>query len=187
MIRNKHTKRSVVVFCAVAVLLTLTSCKKKTPATESSEKTAIVPCEPMVIELGISIGPIRFGMSKDEVIKHFGQPDKISGKGTELNYVSSRGLSFTVPTEFGMQQIKCWSDNWPTKLPFTVTTFTGRTKEGIGMGAAREKIIVAYGQPDRTRTTGPKEDFENLYYDELRAKFVFVRGKLAAMILDAPK
>ena len=184
MVRKKYTKRAVVVFCAVAVLLTLTGCKKKTPATESIEETAIVPGEPLVIELGVSIGAIRFGMSKDEVIKHFGQPDKFLGKGRELNYVSSKGLSFTVPAELGVQTIKCWSDNWPTKLPFAVTTFAGRTKEGIGMGATREEIIAAYGQPDRADSKG---DFKNLYYDKLGTKFTFVQGKLAAMILEAPK
>jgi hypothetical protein len=186
MNRNKQTKRAVVAFCVVAVLLTLAGCKKKTPASQSIEETAIVPGEPMVIELGVSIGLLRFGMTKDEVIKHLGQPDKILGEGTELNYVSSRGLSFTVDDELGMQQIKCWSDNFMTKLPFVVTTFSGRTKEGIGMGADREKIIAAYGQPDRTRTN-QKGEFENLYYDELRAKFVLRQNELVAMILDAPK
>ncbi len=51
----------------------------------------------ITIEVLVAIGPVRFGMSKGEIIKHFGQPDEISGKGTELSYVSSKGLSFTVP------------------------------------------------------------------------------------------
>jgi len=85
-----------------------------------------------------------------------------------------------------MQTIKCWSDNWPKKLLFAVTTFAGRTKEGIGMGANREEIITAYGQPDRT-SSGSKGDSEDLHYDKLRTKFTLVRGKLAAMILEAPK
>ncbi|MHC4395157.1 MAG: hypothetical protein ACYS1A_05840 [Planctomycetota bacterium] len=161
-------------FCLVA----LVGCGKKADKDE--------PHEGLIIEALVGIGPVEFGMSNDEVIKHLGQPDKILGEGRELNYVSSRGLSFTVDTELGMQQIKCWSDNFMTKLPFAVTTFGGRTKESIGMGATQEQIIAAYGQPDRTRTD-QKGEFENLYYDELRAKFVLRQSELVAMTLDAPK
>ncbi len=52
------------------------------------------------------------------------------------------------------------------------------------MGAAREKSIAVYGQPDRADS---REDFENLHYDKLGANFTLVRGKLAAMILEAQK
>ena len=166
---------SLLTLCLVAFV----SCGKKTDKDDSSDD--------LVIEALVGIGPVPFGMSKEEVIEHIGRPDHIMGIGTELNYVASKGLSLTVPPDVGMQKIKCWSENLPTKLHFRVTTFAGSTKEGIAMGATREEIITAYGQPDRTRTTGPKEEVENLYYDELRIKFSLWQGKLIAMILEAPK
>lgn len=171
------TGREILLFSLLSLCLAaLVGCGKKADKDK--------PRDELIIEPLVGIGPVRFGMSKDEVIKHFGQPDEISGKATELNYVASIGLGFTVPVELGMQRIKCWSDNWPTTLPFAVTTFAGRTKEGIAMGATREQIVAAYGQPDRQDSKG---DFENLHYDKLRTKFTLVRGKLAAMILEAPK
>jgi hypothetical protein len=142
------------------------------------------PGDDLVIEALVGIGSVQFGMSKEEVMEHIGQPDQISGKGTELNYIASKGLSLTVPPDVGMQKIKCWSENWPTKLPFVVTTFTGKTVEGIGMGATQEQIVTAYGQPDRQDT---KEVLKNLYYDSLQAKFTLSKDELVAMILEAPK
>jgi len=68
-----------------------------------------------------------------------------------------------------------------------VTTFAGRTKEGIGMGATREQIIDAHGPPDRTSTNSdPQEAFENLYYDKLRIKLTLWQNKLISITLEAP-
>ncbi len=174
----KTGKEILLLSLLMVSLLALVSCAKKVDEDE--------PRAELIIEPLVGIGSVQFGMSKNEIIEHFGQPDKILGKGTELNYVSSRGLGFTVDAELGMQKIKCWSDNWPTRLPFAVTTFAGSTKEGIGMGATREQIVAAYGQPDRT-TTDAKGYFENLHYDKLRIKFTLWQDKLTSMILEAPK
>jgi len=71
-------------------------------------------------------------------------------------------------------------------LPSHITTFPGRTKEGIGIGATRDEIVAAYGQPDRT-STDSKGVIQNLHYDTLRARFSLLEGKLRSMILEAPK
>ncbi|GAF73281.1 unnamed protein product, partial [marine sediment metagenome] len=101
----------------------------------------------------------------------------------KLNYVSSRGLSFTVDAELGVQEISCWSEGM---LPSHITTFAGRTKKGVGIGATREQITAAYGQPNRT-STGSKGVIQNLHYDKLSAKFSLKEDKLISMILRAPK
>ncbi len=157
-------------------LVVLTGCRKKTTEEELPDELTIEPL--------VGIGPVRFGMSKDEVMEHFGQPDRIfEGKVTKLNYVPSRGLSFVVDTELGMNEIGCWSDGM---LPSRITTFSGRTKEGIGIGATQEEIVAAYGQPDRTSTRSGVP-FESLHYDKLQAKFTLNEGRLMSMILNAPK
>jgi len=173
------TEREILFLSLLTVsLLALFSCAKKVDEDE--------PRDELIIEPLVGIGSVQFGTSKDQVIEHFGRPDKVMAEGTELNYVSSRGLGFTIDSELGMQKIKCWSDDWPTRLPFAVTTFSGSTKEGIGMGATREQIVAAYGQPDRTGTDS-KGYFENLHYDKLRIKFTLWQDKLTSMILEAPK
>ncbi len=160
-------------------LLTLVGCGKKAEEGEATEE--------LIIEPLIGIGSVQFGMSKSEIIEHFGQPDKVQAEGMKLNYVSSKGLGFTVDSELGLQKIQCWSTNWPTELPFAVATFTGRTKEGIGIGATREQIVSVYGQPDRTGTDSNKGVIESLHYDKMRIKFSLWQDKLISMTLEAPK
>jgi len=142
------------------------------------------PSEELVIEPLVGIGPVRFGMTNDQIIEHLGQPDRtFEGEVTKLHYVPSRGLNFVVDAELGLQEIGCWSEGM---LPSRVTTFAGTTKEGIGIGATQEEIVAAYGQPDRT-STGSRADLESLHYDKLQAKFTLKDGKLMSMTLEAPK
>jgi hypothetical protein len=142
------------------------------------------PLNELVIEPLVGIGPVRFGMSKDEIIEHFGQPDKIfEGQVTKLHYVPSRGLNFAVDAERGLQEIGCWSEGM---LPSHVTTFAGKTKEGIGIGAFEEEIVAAYGQPDRT-STDSRGIIQSLHYGKLSAKFSLKEDKLMSMTFEAPK
>jgi len=175
----KTEKEILLLSLLMVSLLALVSCAKKVDEDESRDEIIIEPL--------VGIGPVRFGMSKDQVIEHFGRPDKVMAEGTKLNYVASKGLGFTVDSELGLQMIQCWSDNWPTKLPFAVTTFVGRTKEGIGIGATQEEIVAAYGQPDRTGTDSYKGVIQGLDYDKLRIKFSLWQDKLISMTLEAPK
>jgi hypothetical protein len=169
-------KREILLFgLGTLCLVALISCNKK------ADEEALV--DELIIEPLVGIGPVKFGMSKEEVIKHFGPPDKVLADGTKLNYVSSKGLSFTIDSELGMQEIGCWSEGM---LPSRVTTFAGSTKEGIGIGATQEQIVAAYGQPDRT-STDSKGVIQNLYYDGLQARFSLKEGKLMSMTLEAPK
>lgn len=144
------------------------------------------PREELIIEPLVGIGPVRFGMTNDQIIDHFGQPDRtFEGKVTKLNYVPSRGLNFAVDGELGLQEIGCWSVGM---LPSRITTFTGQTKEGIGIGASEEEIIATYGQPDSTSTvSSPIGIIQNLHYDKLRARFSLKEGKLMSMVFEAPK
>ena len=170
-------KREILLLSLLMVpLVVLTGCGKKTTEDELPDKLTIEPL--------VGIGPVRFGMSKYEVMEHFGQPDRIfQGEVTKLNYVPSRGLVFVVDAELGMNEIGCWSEGM---LPSRITTFAGKTKEGIGIGATQEEIVAAYGEPDRT-STGSKALVESLHYDKLQAKFTLMEGRLMSMILNAPK
>ncbi len=171
-----RNKRVILLFGLGALcIVTLISCSKK------ADEEALV--EGLIIEPLVGIGPVKFGMSQEEFIKHFGPPDKVFADGTKLNYVSSRGLSFTIDSELGLQEIGCWSEGM---LPSRVTTFAGKTKEGIGIGVSEEEIVTAYGQTDRT-STGSGGVIKNLHYDKLSAKFSLKEDKLMTMTLKAPK
>ena len=177
----KNVREILLLSLLTVILPALVSCEKKADENGATEE--------LIVEPLVGIGPVQFGMSKEEIIEHFGQPDKIhtQTRGTKLNYVASQGLGFEVDSELGLQKIQCWSDNWPTRLPFAVMTFTGRTQEGIGIGVTQEEIVAAYGQPDRTSTDSNKGIIQGLEYDKLRIEFALWQDKLISMTLEAPK
>jgi hypothetical protein len=171
------TQRNILLLSLLTLCLAAwMGCGKKTSEDESQVE--------LVLEPLVGIGPVQFGMTTDQIIEHFGQPDRtFEGKVTKLHYVPSRGLNFVVDADLGLQEIGCWSEGM---LPSHVTTFTGKTKEGIGIGASEEEIVAAYGPPDRT-STDSRGIIQNLHYDKLRAKFSVKEGKLMTMTLEAPK
>jgi len=180
----KIGKQILLLSLLMVTLPALVSCSKKAEEGEAVEE--------LIVEPLVGIGAVQFGMSKDEIIEHFGQPDKVTTRteGTKLNYVASKGLGFEVDSELGLAKIQCWSKNWPEKLLFTVANFTGKTKEGIGIGSTQEQIISAYGQPDRTdrkEIGANKEIIEGLDYDKLRINFSIWQDKVISMTLEAPK
>jgi len=131
---------------------------------------------------GVGLGPIKFGMSKEEVIAVLGQPDRAEAAGMALYYLKSKGLQVLIDPQRGVRAIDCWSKDYP-QAPPEINTFTGKTKEGIGMGATREEIIAAYGEPDRTDTRAP---FETLRYGKMRTNFVLAENSLVNLKLLAP-
>jgi hypothetical protein len=172
MAANKYQKRAIAILCVAAFLFVSTGCKKKT---DDQADQQVAPVEHgLVVELGVGIGPVSFGMSKDQVIEHFGQPDKIEGKDLGLNYISSKGLSFLLHPVKGLISIDCWSKEYPFPLA-EIATFTGMTKQGIAMGASRKEIEAAYGQPTRVTTQDP---LTVLQYDDFQALFTVKSNRL---------
>ena len=193
---NKYFKKAFVILCAAIVVFTLAGCKKDAPAPDSEDETAaspsedpvVEPSEALVIELGVGVGPVRFGMSKEEVIKHLGQPDKgieeLGQDTVRLDYISSRGLNFGLsrglhfglnPT-VGVNYIKCYSKEYPGYSH--ITTFAERTKKGVAMGASRNQITAVYGEPDSTASRGA---FTILYYDNLRSEMILTNDRLVGI------
>jgi len=179
-----YQKRIILILFAAALVFALSGCKKQAPPPEEKqEETPIAGEEALLIEPGVGVGPIKFGMTKEEVIKSFGEPDKIEGGGAGLNYVSSKGISFLVHPARGVRAIDCWSKEYP--FPFAaISTFIGKTKEGIGMGASREQIEAAYGRPDQVTTQGP---LTTLRYNKLQMHFMLMQGKLVSIKMESPK
>jgi outer membrane lipoprotein-sorting protein len=127
------------------------------------------------------LGPVTFGMTKEQVIEKLGQPDKIDQKGMVLDYLS-RGYSLLVSPQRGVQMITCY-----TQATFVVKVkdFAGKTKEGIGMGASAAEIKKAFGEPD---TTEQEEQTTRLNYrKKLGMEFTLFNDKLVQFsILKAP-
>lgn len=172
MTRNKYIKSTVAILWVATFLFISTGCKKETPG--QARRQAPGPAEGLVVELGVGIGPVKFGMSKDQVIEHFGKPDKIGGKDMGLDYISSKGLSFLVHPAKGLISIDCWSKEHPFPLA-EIATFTGRTKQGIAMGASRKEIEAIYGKPSSVTAQGP---LTVLQYDDFAVFFTVKSNQL---------
>lgn len=102
----------------------------------------------MVIRAGEGVGPVELVMSREEVIGLLGKPDKFEGR-IGLNYIESLGLGVTVHPQRGVEVISCWTSKATDMLSgLGVKDFAGATDKGIKMGAGRDEIVRAYGEPD---------------------------------------
>jgi len=156
---------------------------KKPAATAPATVGASTQPAEMVITPGVGVGPITLGMSKEDVIKHLGKPDKTEGKGSGLNYISSMGLSVMVSPRKGVVSISCWTSRvmyWLYALG--MKDFRGATDKGIKMGAGRDDIVRAYGKADSESGGAP------LYMDyrSQGIEFILCSGKLAQIEVVEP-
>jgi hypothetical protein len=204
MVARKYLKALILFACAIALVLPSGSCKKEPEQPEPpkgalTDSAAPAPTQapskvPPVRTPKVSndqlqpiplvgLGPVTFGMSKEQVIELLGQPDRAEGRGIALYYLESRGLSLLLHRSLGLQTIDCWSKDYP-EAPPQMTTFVTKTEKGIAMGASRKQIVAAYGKPDRTDV---RRSFDILYYDQLQIEFMLANDKLINLKLKAPK
>jgi outer membrane lipoprotein-sorting protein len=154
--------------------------------TEGIAELPPLPKEPDVIAPvltpKVGIGPAKFGMSKDEVIRVLGKPDAIpkEGRGQILQYLS-RGYILTVTPQRGLVIISCASQK--AFLP-KVRDFRGKTRDGIGIGTAAKDIEKAYGKPDRRENNGPATLY--LSYHRLGIDFTLFDDKVVQIMLQKP-
>jgi hypothetical protein len=131
------------------------------------------------IKPGVGLGPIKFGMPKDEVERILGKPDteETRGKATSMNYLS-RGYGLHVTPQRGVWSIYCY-----TQEAFAVKarSFQGKSAEGIGMGSSQEQIVKAYGKPDRAEMNGPQTTY--LTYNRLNLSFTLFNDKVVQLMM----
>ncbi|HBI46476.1 MAG TPA: hypothetical protein DDY78_27030 [Planctomycetales bacterium] len=126
----------------------------------------------------VGLGQVKFGMTKEQVIKELGEPDKIDQKGMALDYLS-RGYSVLVSPRRGVMMITCYTQ---ATFVVKVADFAGKTKEGIGMGAKSADIVKAYGESDATEK---EEQMTRLSYRKLGLEFTLANDKLVEFSLSA--
>ena len=132
---------------------------------------------------GQGIGSVKFSMSREEIIKHFGEPDEINNEGMSLLY-KSKGFTLVVYPKSGLGIITCY-----TKVaapPFSSTNdFPGSMDKGIKMGASKAQIVAAYGPPDKEII---KEKYQtNLIYDKLGIEFILLKDRLIQIFMRPVK
>jgi hypothetical protein len=151
----------------LVVLSVVASCSRRSAPSAPGVSMEIVP------ETGV--GPIKFGMTMDEVKKALGQPDPAPGK--PLQY-SSLGLAVIPRTKDGKVGAIMMGDSGGGQL---VERFKGVTTKGIGMKSTRQEIVAAYGPPESAKV--PAGGLEELAYDSGRTQFVLLDGRVVHITL----
>jgi hypothetical protein len=141
--------------------------------------------ESMVIEPRVSVGPVRSGMTIQQVVAELGEPDRrlkvgVSEAGEQesaLEYLNL-GLSILAGKDGIVHNVACVDTG--KDGPFK-KAFAGRTKEGIGIGSSRADVIRAYGEPTAIKTIDGKPDYEALRYKPHGLVFELRDGKVDAI------
>ena len=190
---NKKTRIAIVLLCALCLLL-LPGCQKD----EGSEQSVDSPQESASVNSlsknslsidnssydicpRVGIGPIQFGMSGEDVVKHLGEPEKVMNEGRSLMY-PSKGFTLMVSPKRGVQIVNCY-----TKLAvpsdLSAKDFQGMTTEGIAMGASQSQIKAVYGKPDSEADLGSQTE---LNYSELGIRFILLNDGLVQLFMNVP-
>jgi outer membrane lipoprotein-sorting protein len=130
------------------------------------------------VKPNVGLGPVTFGMTKDQVIEKLGKPDKIDQKGMALDYLS-RGYSILVSPQRGVMMINCY-----TQATFIVKVkdFAGKMKDGLDMGASAADIKKALGEPDSSEV---EEGTTRLTYrKKLGMEFTLFNDKLVQFTMS---
>jgi hypothetical protein len=124
-----------------------------------TRKEAPAADDALVLRPGQGVGPVRFGMSPQEVEKLLGPPSQ--KKYQWQWHYPQRGLTIFFGPK-GVKIITCYSSRAITDPE--AHDFAGKTPEGIGIGSTENDIIQAYGPPKKRReSTGTVY----LEYDQL--------------------
>ncbi len=123
---------------------------------------------------GVGLGPARFGVSRDEVIRLLGQPDITADNGKMLEY-RSRGFTLRVSPVRGWHSVDCYGQEVREVI---VRDFAGQTKEGIGLGASLSDLTAAFGNPEEAKKR--KETPATIYalYPTLGLEFTLFQDRV---------
>jgi hypothetical protein len=156
----------------IAALLVslLASCSKR------PTQSVWTSSDSFIIEPRVSVGPVHSGMTAHQVVATFGEPDNGDPDKIKLVALKYLNLGISVSLSDGgiVSDVWCWtnSDSGMTK------PFTGHTKEGIGIGASRDAIVSAYGNPTKDNSL---DGVEFMRYDSLGLHFGLKNDKLLSI------
>lgn len=131
---------------------------------------------PLTIEPNVAVGPVHAGMKVQDMVAKLGEPERCTANALEYTR-----LGFAVmPGPDGTVHVVMCGDVTGVNGPL-VKAFTGRTKEGIGLGSTREDLVKTYGEP--TSSEKFHGGTESIRYDPLGMTFTLEAGKVYHMIV----
>jgi len=143
---------------------------------DKAQKFLISPLE--------GIGPVKFGMSPEQVIEQLGQPDQVLNKHC-LDYSSTLGLSLLVHPQRGLLLVDCWSRSEKSSEGILCgADFMGKTSSGVGINSTRNDVIRQFGNEFKESLAKPPATFA-MQYPKLNMIIELRNKKVTHISLDA--
>jgi len=160
MSHDKYCKVVSLTHYALIFVFFLSGCKKQDK-------------EPLLIEPGVGIGRVTFGMPGKEVHRLLGKPDfeMRDAQMTESLVYNELGLSIYI-FKGSVEGMTCRGVSGDPE----VKPCTARTSKGIGIGSTREQIIEAYGEPT-------SDERNVLKYESIGATFMVLEDGVTNTML----
>jgi len=161
----------------------ITGCKQKQQAQDapdesiSPETQAEESGNDLLIQPGIGVGKVTFGMTVAEMKDILGKPDV---EATGISYLySSLGIEIIAIDKATIDRIYCGNPENEKAPRITVLeqACKFKTAEGIGIGSTEDQIIEAYGEPTARRDN-------RLMYRDKRMSFTVVEDKVIGIFLQ---
>ena len=148
----------------------------ETPRTKDSLAPEVIP--------GVGMGPARFGMTKDEIVRVLGEPDVVGGEGSSLEYLS-RGFTLYMSPVRGWISVLC---HGPQSSAAEVREFAGKTKEGIGLGSSLKDLEAVFGKPDEIETPpNASSATKSVRYSKLGLDFTLFSDRVVQFMMSGTK
>lgn len=158
----------------LASVLAGTLCCSSCSDNQELNKAGAFPA--LTIEPNIAVGTIKAGMHVKDVVAQMGEPERRTANALEYTH-----LGFAVmPSPDGVVQVVMCGDVTGLRGPL-VKAFTGKTKEGIGLGSTKDELLKAYGEPNSAEKL--RGGAESIRYDNLGMTFTLEGGKVYHMIV----
>jgi hypothetical protein len=127
----------------------------------------------LIVELGVGVGDLKFGMTRAELEKVMGKPDR--AQGMALEYLD-KGMAI-LGSRTSAVSVVLFGDMNNAKSPL-VQACKYRTSKGIGMNSTLNEIKEAYGDPSSIEPLGKGQV---LSYKAIGARFTLIDGKVIHM------
>lgn len=162
------TRRLKVSLVVPVVLLLCFACSR--PPNDSP----VAGGESQTVEPRTNVGPVKAGMTMDQVIQVLGKPQRETANALEY---TSLGFAVIPGPDKVVKAVMC-GDVTGLNGPL-VKAFKGRTKEGVGLGSTRDEIIKAYGEPTADEKSQGAREY--MRYDSVGIAFSLEAGKVHHM------
>jgi hypothetical protein len=136
----------------------------------------------LVIEPGVDIGGVRFGMTAEKMEEILGPAE--SRTGCAYYYFDS-GFAVITASDGTVDVVMCGClSNADSPL---VKNCGYRTSGDVGMGCSRAKVMAAYGEPTSVRKHGDGTGATTLEYDQMFCRFTVIDDKVVQMVFRRPR